>query len=72
MQQYQGILSQSILNQQDFVSVRNYLGNFWSKVEMSVFKNSFETEDDSADIWLQNVIESMYLNPVLKKKVTYL
>lgn len=37
--------------------VRNYLGNFWSRAQIAVFKNSFATEDDSVDTWLKNVTE---------------
>ncbi|MEI6711750.1 MAG: hypothetical protein WCK88_06290 [bacterium] len=55
--EYRGLLSDSILDKQDFVLVRNYLGNFWSKAQMAIFKNSFETEDDTIDMWLANVTD---------------
>lgn len=69
--EYRWLLLYSIIDKQDFVLVRNYLGNLWSKAEIAVFKNSFETEDDSIDTWISHITEWMYAKPLVKKKVVY-
>lgn len=51
--------------------VKNYLGNSWSKAQISVFKNSFETEDDSLDTWIKNTANKMYKKPTINKKIRY-
>jgi len=69
--EYDGLLSRLTTNEQDFVMVRNFLGNFWSKAQMAVFKNSFETEDDSIDVWRTKIVGRMYVAPVVNKKIMY-
>jgi len=71
MSEYSGLLRYSISNWEDFVMVKNYLGNSWSKAQISVFKNSFETEDDSLDTWIKNTTNEMHEKPVINKKIRY-
>jgi len=67
----QSVLKYWINDKQDFVMVRNFLGNAFLYAQISVFKNSFETEGDSVDTWLERTTLSLPSKPTIKKKITY-
>jgi hypothetical protein len=70
IQEYRGILEDLILDRKDFVMVRNFLGNASQYAQISVFQNSFETEDDTLDMWMEKSTQYRDI-PTIKKKVSY-
>lgn len=69
--EYRGFLWYFIRNRQDFVLMKNYLWSFWQRAQVAVFRNSFETEDMTPEMWLKDLTKDMYQMPVLKKQITY-
>lgn len=69
--EYRGYLSNMLENENDFVMVKNYFDTFGQTVAISVFRNSFETEDDTPEMWLERVIDYNYVKPKWKKMITY-
>lgn len=67
MSEYDGVLSYSILNKQDFVMVKNYMSTLWSYAQIAVFKNSFETEEKTIDQWIKQTTKYTYPEPTTKK-----
>lgn len=71
VQDYTGLIEDLILDKQNFVMARNFQGDMSLYAQVAVFKNSFETEDDSVDMWLEKSTKFLSPVPTIKKKVTY-
>lgn len=57
---YDGIVSQFMTDEQDLLTMREYLGNLWSYAQISVVPNSFYTEGVTAADLLSRLKESPY------------
>jgi len=74
IQDYTGLLAYSIIDREDFVMARNFLGNASLYAQIAVFKNSFETEDKTLDQWMEKSTEYFQYGkdkPIINKKITY-